>query len=401
MLLSLGLIIILGLLGNLIFTKLKLPGLLGMLIVGILIGPNLLNLIDESILKISSDLRKIALIVILIRAGLGIKASDIKETGKTSLLLSFVPGVFEGLTVALISGYFLGFNFVQGGMLGFILAAVSPAVVVPFMLKLISEKRGENKKIPVMILSAVSIDDVFAITFFTCFLNFYLHNNTSIALQLLNIPISIILGIGLGLLLGILLVYLFKKLNIKDTRKVILVLAVSLILVSVEKLLENYIMIASLLGVMALGFIINHQDKDNNVSSYLSNSFNNIWIFAEILLFVLVGALVDVKVALNAGLKGLIVISIGLIARSLGVLISTLGSKLNNKEKLFTVFSYIPKATVQAAIGSIPLIYGVDGGEIILAISVLAILFTAPLGAVLIKLSSNKLLKKGGCKEIK
>lgn len=392
MALGIAIIIFFGMIGNLVFTKMKLPGLLGMLIVGIIIGPYGLNWIDQSIIYASSDLRKIALIIILLRAGLGLNRMELQKVGKTALYLSFIPGIFEGITVAAVSIWLLDLDFIRGGILGFILAAVSPAVVVPFMLKFIEEKLGVKKGIPILILSAASIDDVFAITFFTVFMGFYANKNFNIGLQLLNIPISIILGVILGLLVGILLIWLFTKLHLRDSHKVILVLALTIFMTSLEKALENYIMIAALLGVMALGFIIT--EKKPELGKRLSLKFGKVWVFAELFLFVLVGAEVNVKVALNAGLIGLGVILIGLIGRSIGVLLSTIKSGLNIKEKVFVVISYLPKATVQAAIGTIPLANGVKNGELILAIAVMSIIITAPLGALLINIFAPKLLVK-------
>ena len=271
MALSIAIIIFFGMIGNYVFTKLKLPGLLGMLIVGVVIGPYCLSWLDRSVLDISADLRKIALIIILLRAGLGLNRNELKKVGKTAFKMSFIPALFEGLTVASISIWLLDLDFIQGGMLGFILAAVSPAVVVPLMLKFIEEKLGTKKGIPVLILSAASVDDVFAITFFTCFMGFYVNKNFNIGLQLLNIPISIILGVVLGLIVGIGLVWLFKKFHIRDSKKVILILALSIFMTSLENALKDYIMIASLLGVMALGFIITEKKPELGVR--LSSKF--------------------------------------------------------------------------------------------------------------------------------
>lgn len=391
MALSIAIIIIFGMIGNYVFTKLRLPGLLGMLIVGVIIGPYCLNWLDQSILDISIDLRKIALIIILLRAGLGLSRSELKKVGKTALKMSFIPALFEGLTIAIISIWLLDLDFIRGGMLGFILAAVSPAVVVPLMLRFIKGKLGANKGIPVLILSAASIDDVFVITIFTCFMGFYVNKNFNIGLQLLNIPVSIIIGVVLGFIIGVVLVWLFKKFHIRDSRKVILILALAILMTSLEKALENHIMIASLLGVMAIGFIISEKKPELGVR--LSSKFEKIWLFSELFLFVLVGAEVNISIALNAGLIGLAVIIFGLIARSVGVLISTINSGLNLREKLFVIVSYLPKATVQAAIGGIPLAAGVVGGELILAIAVLAIMLTAPIGAILINTLGPKLLE--------
>jgi NhaP-type Na+/H+ or K+/H+ antiporter len=387
---SLGIILLLGLLANKVFEKVKLPGLLGMLIVGIIIGPYGLNLLKPAMINVSADLRKIALIIILLRAGLGIDKSDLKKVGTTALKLSCIPGLIEGFTIAFISTKFLGFSFIEGGILGFIIAAVSPAVVVPSMLNLIENKIGTNKGIPTLILAGASIDDVFAITIFSAFLGLYSGENINISMQLANIPISIVLGIMMGIILGLILVKIFKKYHIRDTKKVLLILGLSILLTEVENLLKGKIEIASLLGVMTIGFVL--IEKLPNVGKRLSSKFNKVWVFAEILLFVLVGAQVNVGVAINAGKLGILIILIGLLGRSIGVIISLLGTELNWKEKLFCVISYVPKATVQAAMGAVPLSLGVESGDIILAMAVLSILITAPLGAIGINLFANNLL---------
>lgn len=387
---SLAIIVVLGLIFNTIFTRLKLPGLLGMLILGILIGPYALNWLDPELLKVSADFRTIALIVILLRAGLGISRSDLNKVGSTAIKMSFIPGLIEGLTIALIATQILGFSFIEGGILGFIIAAVSPAVVVPQMLKFTEQGLGTNKGIPTLILASSSIDDVFAITIFTTFLGMYSGSQINIGVQILSIPISIILGILLGFIIGLVFVRLFSKYHIRDTKKVLLILGTAILLTTLESVLKNSIEIAGLLGVMAIGFIL--LEKKPDVAKRLAVKFGKIWVFAEILLFVLVGSQVNITVAFNAGLKGLAIIFIGLIARSIGVVLSTLGTNLNRKERLFCVISYIPKATVQAAIGAIPLSLGVASGDTILAIAVLSILVTAPLGAIGIKLSAKKLL---------
>jgi NhaP-type Na+/H+ or K+/H+ antiporter len=388
---SLAIIILFGLLANTLFTKMKLPGLLGMIIIGIILGPYVLNWISPDLLRVSGDFRQIALIIILLRAGLGISSDDLKRIGKPALKLSCIPGIFEGLTIAFISTRFLGFSFIEGGILGFILAAVSPAVIVPLMLDFQERKLGTNKGIPTLILAGASIDDVFAITIFSTFMGLYSGNHINIGIKLLNIPVSIILGIIIGIIIGFILVKVFERYHIRDTKKVLLILGCAILLNALEQVMKNKIEIAGLLGVMALGFIL--LEKRPIVAKRLSLKFNKIWVFAEILLFVLVGAQVNIAVAYNAGLQGLAIIIIGLIGRSIGVYISLLGTNLNWKERLFCIISYIPKATVQAAIGAVPLSIGVESGEIILAIAVLAILITAPLGAIGIKITGDKLLK--------
>ena len=388
MILSLAVIITLGLIFNKLFKSIKLPGLLGMLILGIIVGPNMLNLISNDILTISPDLRKIALIVILLRAGLGINRSTLKKVGKTALKMSFLPCVIEGFTIAFVSKYILNISFIEAGMLGFIIAAVSPAVVVPQMLELINKGKGRENGVPTIILAASSIDDVFAITIFSTFLGLYGGSNISISGKLLSIPISILLGGGIGILIALLLIWIFKKFHLRDTEKTLIILASGMFLTSLEDIFKNIVSIASLLGVMAVGFIL--LDKYPKVANRISEKFNKVWVFAEILLFVLVGAQVDVKVIVHSGLLGLLVLFIGLVARSIGVYISLMGSNLNFKEKIFCIISFMPKATVQAAMGAVPLASGVASGNLILAIAVLSIIVTAPLGAVGIKYYGDK-----------
>lgn len=388
---SLALMILLGLAANYIFTRAKLPGLLGMLILGILLGPYVLNWLEPDLLRISADLRRVALIIILLRAGLGISKEDLRRVGPAAIRMSCIPGIVEGFAVALISTVVFGFSFIEGGILGFILAAVSPAVVVPSMLEYMEKGIGIDKGIPTLILAGASIDDVFAITIFTAFLGLYSGSHVNIGIQILNIPVSILIGIALGLIIGIIMVRLFKRYHVRDTKKVLMLLGSAIFLTAIEDAMKSTIEIAGLLGVMTIGFII--LEKRPEVAKRLAQKFNKIWIFAEILLFVLVGSQVNITVAWDAGLKGLLIILAGLVARSMGVLISTLRTNLNFKERLFCVIAYIPKATVQAAIGAIPLGLGVPSGELILAVAVLSILVTAPLGAIGIKLSAQRLLK--------
>ncbi|KXG76150.1 cation:proton antiporter domain-containing protein [Thermotalea metallivorans] len=387
---SLGLIIILGLLFHKIFEKIKLPGLLGMLILGILMGPYGMNYISSDILRISSDLRKIALIVILLRAGLGIKRETLNKIGIPALKMSCIPGLFEGLTIMFVASAFLGISKIEAGMLGFIIAAVSPAVIVPQMLDLIHRKVGQRKGIPTLILAGASIDDVFAITLFSTFLGLYGGENLNLAVKIFEIPVSILLGILLGSILGVMMVMLFKKFHIRDTKKALILIGTAIILTTLEDAAKDIVPFASLLGVMTVGFVL--LEKYPNVANRLSEKFNKIWVFAELLLFVLVGAQVNVHVALQSGLMGLLIILIGLVGRSLGVFVSVGRTNLTWKEKLFCVIAYVPKATVQAAIGAVPLAAGVKSGEMILAIAVLSIIVTAPLGAIGVKIAGEKWL---------
>ncbi len=392
MITSLGIIMLLGMLAHTVFSKLRLPGLLGMLLLGILIGPYGLNWLDPMIMEVAGDLRRLALIVILLRAGLGISKDKLSSVGGAAVRLGFLPGIFEGFAVAFISTKLLGFSFIEGGILGFIIAAVSPAVVVPLMLQFSHDKLGTGKNIPTLILAGASLDDIFAITIFSTFLGLYSGNHVNIGIQLAGIPISIILGIILGAVIGYALVFIFKKYHIRDTKKVMFIMGVAILLTSLEDMLEGTVEIAALLGVMTIGFII--LELRPKTAHRLSAKFNKIWVLAEIILFVLVGAEVNTTLALNAGLAGLGIIAFGLIARSIGTYLSVLGTNLNMKERLFCVISYTPKATVQAAIGAVPLSYGVKSGELILAMAVLSIVITAPLGAIAMQYASTRLLEK-------
>jgi len=391
MAISLAIIILLGLLGGKLAEKLKLPGLLGMLILGIIIGPYGINLLNERLLNISEDLRGIALIIILLRAGLSLDKNDLQKVGYPAIRMSFIPGIIEGTVIAFLSTKLLNFTFIQGGILGFIIAAVSPAVVVPSMINLIDKGLGQEKGVPTLILAGASVDDVVAITIFTAFLGLYQGEGVNLYKQLLNIPISIILGIGLGLLIGLILIRLFKIYKIEDTKQFLILLGLSILLREIENYLEPIISIASLLGVMTIGFIIEELNEEIGIS--LARKLNNIWTFAEILLFVLIGAEVNISVALNSGKIGLIILGIGLVGRSVGVVISLMGTNLNWKERLFSIIAYTPKATVQAAIGAVPLSLGVESGDLILAIAVLSIIVTAPLGAIGINSLGDKLLE--------
>jgi NhaP-type Na+/H+ or K+/H+ antiporter len=381
--LSLALIILFALLFGRFFDRLKLPALLGMLLIGILLGPYGFDLISQDILNISSDLRMIALIVILIRAGLGIEKKTLKKVGVPAVKLSFIPGLMEGAAVIIAAIYLLNFGFVEAGILAFIIAAVSPAVVVPQMLALIEQQRGVKRGIPTLVLTGASVDDVVAITIFSAFLSIYGGQQINVLRQVLNVPIAILLGIILGTGIALFLIYIFKKYHIRDTKKALLLLSFGIIMNSLEHFLEGIVPIATLLGIMVIGFVI--QDRYSVLGKRLSSKFNKIWVFAELMLFVLIGAEVNIHLAFDSGLIGLIIIMIGLSARSIGVLFSLTGTGLNLKEKGFCVLAYTPKATVQAAIGAIPLAAGVASGELILALAVLSIVLTAPLGSVAIK----------------
>jgi NhaP-type Na+/H+ or K+/H+ antiporter len=378
--LSIALIVLLGLFSDYIFNKMKLPGLLGMLLIGILCGPSVLNVIQPELLKVSADLRMVALIVILLRAGLELRRETLNKVGKTAITMSCIPAIFEGAVVTLIAPYMLGITYLEAAILGSILAAVSPAVVVPLMLKFIEQKRGAKKGIPTLLLGASSVDDVFVIVVFSILLGIYAGSHSGIGIKLLEIPESIILGIALGAFSGYVLYFLFERFKLRATKMTIIVVAVSVLLTWIEEELKSKIALSALLGVMTIGFIL--IEKSEVRAHKISHKLTKIWIFAEILLFVLVGAQVDITVAWKAGLAGAALIFVALIGRSIGTYLSVLGTNLSFKERLFCVISYIPKATVQAAIGAVPLEAGVRSGDIILAIAVLSILLTAPIGAI-------------------
>jgi NhaP-type Na+/H+ or K+/H+ antiporter len=390
MALSLAIIVLFGLVFNKAFDHLSLPGLLGMLVLGVVIGPYGFDLMSQELLTISPDLRKIALIVILIRAGLGLKKDTLKKIGIPAVRMSFIPGLLEGFTIMFVASYLLDVSIIEAGMLAFIIAAVSPAVIVPQMLNLINKNKGADKGVPTLVLAGASIDDIIAITLFSTFLGFHGGQSVNLTWKLLNIPISIILGIVLGVGIAFFLIYLFKKYHMRDTKKVLLILSLAIFLNVGEEFLQDIVGIASLLGVMTIGFII--MEKYQEVGQRLAAKFNKIWVFAELLLFVLIGAEVDINLALESGLLGLLIISVGLVARSIGVLISLINTDFNWRERMFCVIAYLPKATVQAAIGAVPLAAGVESGELILAFAVLSIIITAPLGALGIKLTGNRWL---------
>ena len=395
MLVSFGLIIIFGLIFGFFCKKLKIPALIGMLFTGIILGPNVLNLIDSKTLNISSELRQIALIVILIKAGLSLDISDLKRIGKSAILLSFLPASFEILAYFIFARIFFKIRSVDALLMGSVLAAVSPAVVVPRMVKLIEEKRGVNKSIPQMILAGSSCDDIFVLVLFSSFLSMAKGEDVSL-ISLANVPISIILGIIVGAIIGYILYIVFeffykKGDMIRNSTKLIIILAISFLLVAMENLLKDKIAFSSLLAVIAMSCIFKIK-ANYEVSSRLSEKFGKLWIFAEVLLFVLVGAEVNIFYIRKLGFISIVMIFLALIIRSLGTLLSISTSNLNKKEKLFTVFSYMPKATVQAAIGAVPLANGLSSGEIILSMAVLGILITAPIGAIFIDNFNQKLL---------
>lgn len=391
MLLSIALILIIGMFMGWICQRIKLPNLLGMLITGIILGPYVLNLLDGSILNISAELRKIALIIILTRAGLGLDLSGLKKIGRPAILMCFVPASFELLGMVLIAPKVMGLSILEATILGSVLAAVSPAVVVPRMVKMMDEGYGTNKGIPQLILAGASVDDVYVIVLFSTFTGIMQGKGTSI-LSFINIPISIILGICIGLFIGYLLAFYFKKIHIRDTSKVLIILSISFILVVIEDKLTTAITFSALIAIMFVG--VGLQRKRDVVAKRLALKYGKLWVGAEVFLFVLVGATVNIGYLKNVGLKAIIVIIGALIFRMLGVFVCLLGTNLSGEEKLFTMMAYTPKATVQAAIGGIPLALGFACGNTVLTVAVLAIVLTAPLGAFAIDLSYKKLLSK-------
>lgn len=392
MLTSLALIFLCGLLLGSIFQKIKLPPLLGMIITGIVLGPYALNLIDQSVLSISSDLRQIALIIILTRAGLNLDINSLKKVGRPAILMCFVPACFEIIGMVLLAPPLLGISILDALIMGTVVAAVSPAVIVPKMLKLIETGYGKDKSIPQMIMAGASVDDVFVIVLFTSFTGLAQGESFS-PISLIQVPISIILGIGLGILIGILLGFFFKKVHMRDSIKVIIILSISFLLVTLENSLKGIIPVSGLIAIMSIG--ISLQKIRSDASKRISTKFSKLWVAAELMLFVLVGATVDIKYAFSAGIMAIVLIFGVLVFRMIGILICLIKTKLNKKERLFCMIAYCPKATVQAAIGSIPLTMGLSCGNIVLTVAVLSILITAPLGAFFIELLYKKLLKKG------
>ena len=391
MLLSISLILILGMFMGWICQKIKLPSLLGMLITGIVLGPYVLNMLDDSILGISAELRKIALIIILTRAGLGLDLSGLKKIGRPAVLMCFVPASFELIGMILLAPKLMGLTVLEAAIMGAVLAAVSPAVVVPRMVKLMDEGYGVNEGIPQLILAGASVDDVYVIVLFSTFVGMMQGEGASI-LKFVNIPISIFLGIAIGLLIGVLLAYFFKKMHIRDTSKVLIILSISFLLVVMEDKLSTPITFSALIAIMFIG--IGLQKKRKTGAKRLSVKYGKLWVAAEVFLFVLVGATVNIGYLGKVGVKALIVIIGALVFRMFGVFVCMLGTSLKRKERLFTMLAYTPKATVQAAIGGIPLALGFTCGDLVLTVAVLAIVLTAPLGAFAIDLSYKKLLNR-------
>lgn len=392
MLFSIGLILLIGMFMGWLCGKLRLPNLLGMILTGILLGPYVFNLVDNSILAISADIRKIALIIILTRAGLTLNLKDLKKVGRPAVLMCFVPATFEIAGMILLAPKLLGITVLEAAVTGAVVGAVSPAVIVPKMIKLMEEKYGTNKGIPQLILAGASVDDVYVIVLFTAFTGLAQGAGIS-AMSFVNIPITICLGILAGLCAGYILARYFEKVHIRDSAKVIILLSVSFILVTIEDNITFSITFSALTAIMFMGIAL--QKYRQNAAKRLSAKFNKLWTGGEILLFVLVGTTVDIGYVWDAGLTMVILIAAVLCFRMAGVLICLLATQLSFKERLFCMLAYTPKATVQAAIGGVPMAMGLSCGSIVLTAAVLAILITAPLGAFMIELTYKKLLTHG------
>lgn len=397
MLTSLALIFLIGLAMAAICQKLKLPRIIGMLITGIILGPYVLDLLDSSILSISSELRQMALIIILLKAGLSLNLSDLKKVGRPAIMMSCIPAGFEILAFFLFAPIVLGITRVEAAVMGAVLGAVSPAVVVPRMIQLMDTKYGTNKSIPQLIMAGASCDDIFVIVLFSTFVNMAQGGSASF-MDFVNIPVSIILGIVLGAVVGYMLSLFFEtayahKHCVRNSMKVIIILGISFMFMAIETWLKNIVSISGLLAVVSMACVLKIKSI-TFVSKRLSEKLGKLWIAAEVMLFVLVGAAVDIRYTMSAGIGAVIMIVIALVFRAFGVSICLLGTKLNWKERLFCIIAYLPKATVQAAIGSVPLAMGLPCGHIVLSVAVLAILITAPLGALGMDLTYRKMLSK-------
>lgn len=391
MLVSVALILVFGLLFSSLFTKLKLPGFIGMILVGIILGGSFLNVIDDKLLAISSDIRQIALIIILTRAGLTLKLDDLKKIGKPAFFMSFLPATFEIVGCTILGPILLNTTVLEGMLIGCVLAAVSPAVVVPRMIQLTEEGYGQERRIPQLILTGASFDDVFVIALFTVVSTFVQSGEVNLS-SIIQVPIAILSGILIGVAWGYVFQMYFKKFHMRDSIKLLIILAFSFFIVGFEKEISSILPFSSLIAVMSMAISINIFYP--RLATRLSSKYNKLWVAGEVFLFVLVGISVNITFALGAGLFTILMVLGGLVFRMGGVIISLLSTKFTNKEKLFCSFAYLPKATVQAAIGGIPLAMGLACGELVLTIAVLSILISAPLGAILIDTFAKKLLTK-------
>lgn len=391
MLLSIALILLVGMSMGWICRKIKLPDLLGMLITGIVLGPYVLNMLDIKLLGISADLRKIALIIILTRAGLGLDLASLKKIGRPAVLMCFVPATFELAGMLLLAPRLMGMSLLEAAVMGAVLAAVSSAVVVPRMVKLMEEGYGVKEGIPQLILAGASVDDVYVIVLFSTFSGMMQGEGASV-IRFVNIPVSIILGMIIGLTIGVLLAFYFQKVHIRDTAKVLIILGISFLLAAAEDSLTTLVTFSALIAIMFIG--VGLQRKREAVAKRLAVKYGKLWVAAEVFLFVLVGATVNIGYLGRVGVRALLMIAGALLFRMAGVWVCLLGTGLKRGEKAFTMLAYTPKATVQAAIGGIPLALGFACGDTVLTVAVLAIVLTAPLGAFAIDLSYRKLLTK-------
>lgn len=391
MLKSIALIMLIGMSAGWVCRKVKLPGLIGMLFIGIILGPYVLNMLDSSILLVSADIRKIALVIILTRAGLTLNLEDLKKVGRPAFLMCFVPATFEMIGMIILAPRLLDVSLIEAAVIGAVVAAVSPAVVVPEMIKLMEEGYGTKQGIPQLILAGASVDDVYVIVMFTAFTSLAQGSNVSV-MSFVNIPVSIIFGIIIGIIIGKALAVVWKKVHIRDTVKAAIFLSVALLLVGVEASLNTPITFASLISVMFIGIALKKDRPE--VAFRLSQKYNKMWVWAEVMLFVLVGATVDIGYVAYAGVSAIVIIIGALIFRMAGVALCMAGTKLKLKERVFCMLAYTPKATVQAAIGGVPLSMGLACGNTVLIVAVLAIIITAPLGAFAIDMTYRKLLKK-------
>lgn len=391
MLKSIALIMLIGMSAGWICRKVKLPGLLGMLFTGIILGPYVLNMLDSSILLVSADIRKIALVIILTRAGLTLNLEDLKKVGRPAFLMCFVPATFEMIGMIILAPRLLDVSLIEAAVIGAVVAAVSPAVVVPKMIKLMEDGYGTKQGIPQLILAGASVDDVYVIVMFTAFTSLAQGGNVSV-MSFVNIPVSIMFGIIIGIIIGKALAVVWKKLHIRDTVKAAIFLSVALLLVDIEASLNTPITFASLISVMFIGIALKKDRPE--VAFRLSQKYNKMWVWAEVMLFVLVGATVDIGYVAYAGVSSIVIIIGALIFRMAGVALCMAGTKLKLKERAFCMLAYTPKATVQAAIGGVPLSMGLACGNTVLTVAVLAIIITAPLGAFAIDMTYRKLLKK-------
>ena len=390
MLKSIALIMLIGMSAGWICRKVKLPGLIGMLFTGIILGPYVLNMLDSSILLVSADIRKIALVIILTRAGLTLNLEDLKKVGRPAFLMCFVPATFEMIGMIILAPRLLSVSLIEAAVIGAVVAAVSPAVVVPKMIKLMEDGYGTKQGIPQLILAGASVDDVYVIVMFTAFTSLAQGGNVSV-MSFVNIPVSIMFGIIIGIIIGKALAVVWKKLHIRDTVKAAIFLSVALLLVDIEASLNTPITFASLISVMFIGIALKKDRPE--VAFRLSQKYNKMWVWAEVMLFVLVGATVDIGYVAYAGVSSIVIIIGALIFRMAGVALCMAGTKLKLKERAFCMLAYTPKATVQAAIGGVPLSMGLACGNTVLTVAVLAIIITAPLGAFAIDMTYRKLLK--------